>query len=31
MGIITVKHTKKTDGSIETKIDAPKGIKILRD
>jgi hypothetical protein len=31
MGIITVKHTKKADGSINTKIDAPKGIKIIRD
>ena len=31
MGIITVKHTKKTNGTIDTKINAPKGIKILSD
>jgi hypothetical protein len=29
-GVIKVRHEKKADGTIETKIDAPKGITILR-
>lgn len=29
-GVIRIRHEKKADGTIETKIDAPKGITILR-
>ncbi|MFC1739239.1 alpha-L-rhamnosidase C-terminal domain-containing protein [Planctomycetota bacterium] len=30
MGLVKVKHTKQPDGTIKTEIDAPKGIKIIR-
>lgn len=30
LGVVNVKHTKLTNGAIETKIDAPNGIKIVR-
>lgn len=29
LGIVKVKHTKLSNGKIETKVDAPKGIKII--
>ncbi len=29
-GVITVKHTKRADGSIDTKVTAPKGIKVIK-
>ncbi|WP_167617609.1 alpha-L-rhamnosidase C-terminal domain-containing protein [Maribellus sediminis] len=30
LGVVNVKHTKQTNGEIDTKIDAPDGIKIVR-
>ncbi|WP_167610099.1 alpha-L-rhamnosidase [Maribellus sediminis] len=30
LGVVNVKHTKLTNGAIDTKIDAPDGIKIVR-
>ncbi|MEI7423112.1 MAG: hypothetical protein WCK18_13500 [Prolixibacteraceae bacterium] len=30
LGVVKVKHTKLANGKIESKIDAPKGIKIIR-
>lgn len=29
-GVVTIKHTKNSDGSITSKIKAPKGVKIIR-
>lgn len=29
-GVITIKHVKKADGTIESEVKAPKGIKILK-
>ncbi len=28
-GIVSIEHRKKTNGEIETKVDAPKGVKVL--
>lgn len=30
LGVVKVKHTQRPDGSIHTEIDAPKGMKVLR-
>ncbi|MDP4269446.1 MAG: alpha-L-rhamnosidase C-terminal domain-containing protein [Bacteroidota bacterium] len=30
LGVIKVRHEKKPDGSVQSKIDAPKGIRIVR-
>jgi hypothetical protein len=29
-GVIKVRHRKQTDGRIETKIEAPPGVQVLR-
>lgn len=31
LGIIKIKHVKKADGTVESEIDAPKGITIIQD
>lgn len=30
MGIVKVRHEKRADGTIQTKIDAPKGVKVIQ-
>ena len=30
-GVVSVEHSKTADGKVETKIDAPKGVKIIRE
>ena len=30
-GVVRVRHEKRSDGTIDTKIDAPKGVKIVRE
>ena len=29
-GVVKIKHTKLANGKVESKIDAPKGVKIIR-
>lgn len=30
MGVVKIRHEKQTDGTVKSKIDAPKGVKVLR-
>ncbi|SEJ72389.1 alpha-L-rhamnosidase [Dyadobacter sp. SG02] len=30
MGVVKIRHEKQTDGTVKSKIDAPRGVKVLR-